>query len=344
MNTIDPTKPSDTAGVVLVTGTGIVPPEACEFIEDRGYSVRLVEEDHLSDRQLHEQLVGTCGYLIGGEEKPKAEHFDHAKKLQVVAWVGTDFRSGVPGWQRAYDLGIAVVSTPGENAMSVAEFTLLLMLGIARPFTEHVSAKSTGDGNAAPADPPVGIELHGRTLGIVGAGRIGALVARAAVQGFAMNVLYAAPRRNEVLETELGLEYVALTELLERSDIVSLHRPGLADGEPPTLGRAELEHARPGALLVNTAPPGLVDLDALLWAIENRGLRAAFDEVGAEGTWARLNALGPDRFLSVPHMGARTREASLRAGMRAARAVCDVLSGQDPDSVNNPDFRAKWHR
>jgi lactate dehydrogenase-like 2-hydroxyacid dehydrogenase len=135
------------------------------------------------------------------------------------------------------------------------------------------------------------------------------------------------------------MAHVEVVDLIESSDVISLHRPGPAPGESPVLGRAALEHARIGALLVNTAHPGLVDPDALLWAIEHRRMRAAFDGVGEGDAWTRLAALGPDQFLCMPQMGFRTRDAALRSGMRAARAVCDVLSCMESDSVRNPGFR-----
>lgn len=338
--------PSESARIVLVTGTDTVPPEARKIIEDRGFKLRHIPTEDLDRDQLHRALAGVSGYLIGGNEKPLDEHFEQAEELEVVAWVGTDFRANVPGWERAFDLGIAFVSTPGENAASVAEFTLLLILGIARPFTAQSATKETGNRAGAETrdSSPPGIELHGQTLGIVGAGRIGTRVARAAALGLGMQVLYAAPRRNEALEAALGIKYVKLAELLKESKVVSLHRPGLAAGERPTIGEAELELLRTGALLVNTAHPSLIDPDALLGAVEQRGLRAAVDGIGKEPAWTHLVALGPDRFLCAPDMGYRTPAAGLRAGERAARAVCDVLSGEDSASVNNPDFRERRAR
>ena len=337
---------SETARIVLVTGTDTVPPEACTLIEDRGFKLRHIPAEDLDRDQLHRALAGVSGYLIGGNEKPLDEHFEQAGKLKVVAWVGTDFRANVPGWERAFDLGIAFVSTPGENAVSVAEFTLHLLLGIARPFAARTGTEETGNSAGAGTRDsfPPGVELHGRTLGIVGAGRIGTRVARAAALGLGMQVLYAAPRRKEALEAALGIKHVKLTELLKKSDVVSLHRPGLAGGERPTLGQAELERLRTGALLVNTAHPSLIDPDALLRAIEPRDLRAAVDGIGEQPAWTQLVALGSNRFLYAPDMGYRTRDASLRAGERAARAVCDVLSGGNSPSVNNPDFRKRRAR
>ena len=197
---------SETPGIVLVTGTDTVPPEACALIEEQGFELRYKPAKKLDRDQLHRALDGVSGYLIGGNEEPLAEHFDQAGKLQAVAWVGTDFRANVPGWEQAFDLGIAFVSTPGANAISVAEFTLLLILAVARPIATRMGVEETGnDAEAGTQDRSVpGIELHGRTLGIVGAGRIGARVAKAAALGLGMKVLYTAPRRNEALEAALG--------------------------------------------------------------------------------------------------------------------------------------------
>jgi D-3-phosphoglycerate dehydrogenase len=335
--------PSDTARIILVTGKERVPKEACDLISSRpGFEVRRVPDDNLDAARLHEALAGASGYLIGGDEKPLAEHFDRAVSLEAVAWLGTDFRGNVPGWERAFERGIAFISTPGENAISVAEFALLLILTMARPFTEHVNRPApeaadealTKRNNLSP-----GVQLHGKTLGILGAGRIGARVAKAATQGLGMDVLYAAPRRNEPLEAALAARHVTLTELLENSHVVSLHRPGPAAGEPPVLGEAQLQRVRRGALLVNTAHHDLVDPDALLWAIEHRGLRAAFDGIGEGSAWVRLAALGPSQFLSVPPMGDLTEEARQRISRKAAEAVCQVLLGNDSALVNNPGFR-----
>lgn len=323
------------AGVVLVTGTQTVPPMARAYISERGFDLRLIEKDDLNAAELHEELVGVRGYIIGGEEEPQVEHFERtAQQLEVVAFVGTDYRKYVPGWGKAVELGIAVASTPGENAISVAEFTVLLMLAIARPFIADIGLVGSGGIRSS-----AGTELYGRTLGIIGAGRIGARVARIAATGLGMKVLYTAPRRNEALEAALGVEYTGLADLLKRSHVVSLHRPGSGSGELPVLGRSELELFREGAILINTIHADLVDLDGLLWAIDNRGVRAAFDGVGEGDAWSMLAARGPERFLCVPQMGYRTGDAGLRAGERAARAVCDVLEGKASDSVSNPDFR-----
>lgn len=325
---------------VLVTGTSLVPDEALSLIEERGFGIRRVHQDYFTDDALHAALDGVSGYLIGGYEEPSTAHFEVAKTLEAVAWIGTDYQGYVPGWERAFELGIAFVSCPGVNAVSVAEFTVLLMLALARSFVGRVqTAKSPATGPAAP-----GVELRGRTLGVVGAGRIGARVARIVSDGFGMNAVYHAPRRNHALEHATSLTQVGMAELLDCSDVISLHRPGPAPGEPRTLGYGEFERMRPGALLVNTGHRDLVDPDALLWAARTKGVRAAFDGVGDGPGWQPLLSLGPDRFLCVPQMGFHTVDANLRGALLAARSVCDVLAGVESasvnNSINNPDFRA----
>ncbi|MEV7992583.1 NAD(P)-dependent oxidoreductase [Streptomyces sp. NPDC086077] len=327
--------------IVLVTGTAVVPSQARRLITDRGFALREVADDHVGTDDLHAALEGVSGYLIGGYEEPEPAHFERAVALEVVAFVGTDFRSYVPGWRTAYDWGVALANTPGENAASVAEFTVLLALTLARPFTDVIVRPSQSPGGPiSRVSPPEGRELGGRTLGIVGAGRIGARVATIA-QALGMRVLYTCPRRNLALESATGIAYTDLDSLLSQSDVISLHRPGPTADEPPMLGRRELAICKDGALLVNTGHHDLVDPVALAWAIEHSNLRAAVDGFGSGDAWAALAALGPERFLSVPQMGFLTRDAGLRAGLRAARAVCDVLSGTGSPDVTNPDFRER---
>ncbi len=320
--------------VVLVTGTSLVPAEVVSLIEKHGYAVRHVENDELDADELAGALEGVSGYLIGGNEEPLASHFEQARTLEAVAWIGTDYQGYVPGWRRAVELGVAFINTPGDNAASVAEFTTLLMLTMARPFISRVAAP----GEWQPGPGYLGHELRDATLGIIGLGRIGATVARIAKLGLGMRIFYHAPRRKPGIEHALGIGYRDKGELLAESDFITLHRPGLLDGEPAEFGPPEAKTVRENAVLVNTGHLDLVDLEALLWAAKNRGVRAAFDDVGSGPFWDALVSLGPARFLAVPQMGYQTATANLRASRHAVEAVCDVLAGGTHDLVNNRDF------
>jgi phosphoglycerate dehydrogenase-like enzyme len=306
---------------VLVTGSALVPGEVRRYIEGRGYAVRAVEQEQCTAAELHAALDGVSGYLIGGSEMLLDEHVERAHRLRAVAFVGTDFRAHVPAWRCVEARGIAMINTPGANAHAVAEFTLLLILLMQRPMVGQIAAC----GGPASELPEPGRDLRGARLGIVGLGRIGTLVARTAGAGFGMRVSYTAPRRAETVENALGIEHRPLSDLLAWADVISLHCPGPTGTESPMIGRTELAALREGALLVNTIHPGLVHLGALADAASTRGIRAAFDGLGAGPDWDRLVRLGPARFLAVPTMGFHTGGANLAAGQRAARSVCDLL-------------------
>jgi D-3-phosphoglycerate dehydrogenase len=323
--------------VVLVTGTQLVPPPAIAFVQSRGYEVRHVRQDHLKPEELHVALEGAAGYLIGGYEQVLPEHFEKAGDLEVVAWVGTDYQGHVPGWKTAFERGIAFINAPGANARSVAEFTTLLMLTMARPFTTAILSPMVAE---TPQLPP-GTDLATMALGVIGLGRVGGRVARAARFGFGMQVYYTGPRRNQAMEHSLDVAFLPKPELLSTVDIVSLHRPAAAPGEPAELGPAEFARMRQDAIVVNTAHTNLVDLSALLEAAQRRGIRAAFDAPGDGPEWHSLLGLGPQRFLAVTPMGFNTQDANERASTMTARAVCDVLDGGTSELVNNPDFRRR---
>ncbi|MFE1076056.1 NAD(P)-dependent oxidoreductase [Streptomyces sp. NPDC058783] len=310
------------AKIVLVTGTSLVPRSVCDYIESHGYAVRRVEQDTFTSAELHRALKDASGYLIGGYEEPLAEHFEQSGQLEAVAWIGTDYKANVPGWRSAVELGISMINAPGANATSVAEFTTLLLLTMARPFTGSIATADT----PRPGLPAPGIDLRGRRLGIIGCGRIGASVARIAAFGFGMEVSYHSPRRNLIAEHSLGIAYRPRNDLLSSCDMITLHRPGPGEGEQPEIGRPECELLLDEAVLINTAHHRLLDPDALLRVMDTKCVRAAIDGAPDGEAWNRLMAYGPERFLVTPPMAFNTTDANLRASLQTAKAVCDVLT------------------
>jgi phosphoglycerate dehydrogenase-like enzyme len=311
---------------VLVTGGSLVTDDALALIRDRGFHVRHIKDDCLDAEGLHEALIGASGYIIGGDEQALADHFDRASALRAVAYVGTDFKANMPGWKRAFDLDIAVINTPGANTQSVAELTVLMLLSMARPYAD-------GWAKAAP-----GTELMGRSLGIIGLGRIGARVARIARLGFGMRTAYFARHRQPTLESALDISYQSRADLIANNDIISLHRPGPVGTQPPELVRADFEAMRRGTIVINAGHVGLIDPNALAWAIDARGIRAAVDGIGSGDVWETLMAKGQGRFLAGAQMGYYTWEANRRASLLAAERLCAVLNGKSEAHVNNPRF------
>jgi phosphoglycerate dehydrogenase-like enzyme len=327
--------------IVLVTGTTLVVQSALQEVEARGYTLRRLEKDEITAAELHQALRGASGYVIGGYEEPEAEHFEEADLLEAAAFVGSDYRAVVPGWRRAMELGIAFSATPGANADSVAEFTVLLMLALARPILGSIARSDTNGLIAPETMGPAALELRGLTLGVIGPGRIGTRVAVIASAGLGMRVVYAGPHRKPEFESAASAHYAEKQELLAVSDVVSLHRPGPARGERPEIGRAELEQMKDGALLINSGHPDLVDPAALYQALgENRGIRAASDGLRRSPAWQSLVSLGPERFLCLPQTGFHTTAADLRASSIAVQTVCDVLRDTHTEFVvENPDYR-----
>jgi D-3-phosphoglycerate dehydrogenase len=304
---------------ILVTGESLMPDEALRLIEQRGYHLRHIRDDHLDRDALFDALDGVVGYVVGGDEKALDEHFSAAyPDLRAVAWVGTDFKANIPGWRRAQELGIPIVNTPGANATSVAEFTVLLMLSLVRPLTWVTSLDAVHR-------PGPGTELRSLRVGLIGAGDIGGKVAHMLGDGFGMEVVYHSPRPSPTLSDSSRFKAMSREELLETSDVISLHRPGPQAGDKPELGATEFESMRDNTVVVNTAHPDLIDPDALHWAMRDKGVRAASDGIGGDPGWAKVIEASDGRFLIVPQLGYHTVQANLRAGLQAVNALCDVL-------------------
>lgn len=304
---------------VLVTGEEIVPDEALVPLSQAGLTVKRNPNETLSASELDDALKGVAGYIIGGSEQPLAEHFERADALRVVVFTGTDFRAAVPGWRRAEERGIKLASCPGLNAVAVAESTLMLMLSMARP---AIRASQWGAGQDPGPGAATNIELQGKTLGLIGCGHVGSRVAALAARGLGMNVIYNARHpRQDVPATPVGLG-----ELLESADVLSLHRPALAEGELPTLGRAEFAQMRRDAIVIDTAHRSLIDPAALAEAIETKRIRAAVEGAAPDGVWGALASFGPSRFLGFPTLSYSTVEANRAVSLEAVRIVCDVLA------------------
>jgi phosphoglycerate dehydrogenase-like enzyme len=322
---------------ILVTGKSLVTDSAISFLKNKGYEIVRREQDYWSPDELHEALNGVDAYIIGGYEEPQAEHFVDAKKLTVVAWPGTDFKPYVPGWRTAYDLGIAFICTPGINTNSVAEFTITLILVLNRRIGLRFDTLDSKEPFAGE-----GYELFGKKLGIIGLGKIGSRVAEIAKNGFHMEVNYFSKTRKFAIEETLGITWMPRNQLISQSDIVSLHRPGLGEGEAPEIGQDDLVKMKKDSILINTVKYDLVDLKSLYEALSSGNLGgAAFDGEGRGENWGKLTQLSKDKFVWFPQTAFNTRDANERASLDAVKSVADVLEGRPSKLVSNPDFLTK---
>jgi D-3-phosphoglycerate dehydrogenase / 2-oxoglutarate reductase len=270
----------------------------------------------LSSRELRARLDGVDG-LLAGLDEVDAGVFAAAPALRVVARYG----SGVDrvDLDAARAAGVVVTSTPGANAAAVAEWTLALMLALCRPLV--AADRAVRDGGW-----PVlrGRELGARTVGVLGLGRIGSLVA-ARCAAFGCKVL-----AHDPYGSESAAELVGLDELMARSDVLTLHAP-LTGATRGIVDRARLARMPAGAVLVNTARGELVDEAALLWALEEGPLAgAALDTLAVEPPAPGHPLVGRDDVLVTPHAAPHTAEAAAAMGRMAVDDLLAVLQGRAP--------------
>ena len=273
-------------------------------------------------------LLGDAVAAIVSTDPFSARVIEHHPALKVIARIGV----GIDSIDRAAAdrAGVAITITPGLNAETVADHTLALMLGLIRKLGEQDASVKAGRwerfGSMLPG------ELFDSTVGLVGAGTIGAAVARR-LAGFAVRVLFFDP----VVPALAGAEKIGrLDELLAASDIVSLHVPLI----PATRGLIDaraLDGMRPGALLINTARGGLVDEDALFDRLRDGRLGGAGLDVFAEEPPSAGNLGGVPNLLCAAHMGGLSADSIRRMTISATDSVLAVLAGTLPNTVVNAE-------
>lgn len=223
----------------------------------------------------------------------------------------------------ARDLGVRVVNAPEATSTAVAEHTVALMLSLSRHIPTATAQMRAG---IWPKKELIGRELSGSTLGIIGLGRIGAEVAQRAA-AFEMAVLSYDPYLSEEQQARCGAQGCTLTELLERSDFITLHIPLTAETEN-IIDRAALENIKPGARIINTARGGLIDEAALLEALQDGRVAGAGLDVFDEEPPDNPDLINHPNVISTPHIAGQTVEAQRRVAVDIAEEVLAALEGK----------------
>ncbi|OYT28629.1 MAG: D-glycerate dehydrogenase [Thermofilum sp. ex4484_82] len=288
-----------------------------------------------SREEVLEKIKDKDGLLCLLTDKIDAEVMDAAPNLKVISTysVGYDHIDIEAATKR----GIYVTHTPGVLTDAVAEFTVGLLLAVTRRVLEADRTIRANEWNK-PWNPffLTGPELKGKTLGIIGFGRIGVAVAKK-VQGFEMNVIYYDVYRKEDVEKELGVKYVDLETLLKTSDFVSLHVP-LMKETYHMIGEKELKMMKPTAYLINTARGAVINTDALIKALEEGWIAGAALDVFEQEPLPPNHPL--TKFKNVvlaPHIASATIEARQRMAELAANNLVAVLKGEMPPALVNKD-------
>ncbi len=250
-----------------------------------------------------------------------------APALRIVATYAVGVNNIALGTAR--ELGIAVCNTPDALTDATAEVAVGLMLACARRFVEGDALTRQGGFQGWAPMLLRGHGVYGKTVGIVGAGRIGKRVAQAMRLGFACQILYQARTAHADWQDELQAEQTGIEDLLARSDFVSLHCP-LTPQTRHMIGAAALARMKPTAFLINTARGPVVDEAALVAALRDRRIAGAGLDVYEHEPELAPGLAALDNVVLLPHIGSATHEARDEMGRMCARAVVAVLTGQEP--------------
>ncbi len=307
--------------------------QAVAIFEERGIDV--TQSAKLSESELLDIIGEFDGLAIRSSTKVTAELLERAKKLKVVgrAGIGVD-NVDVNACTRR---GVIVMNTPLGNAITTAEHAMAMMLALARHIPQANVSTHAGKWEKSRF---MGIELTGKTLGLIGAGNIGSIVASKAI-GYGLHVQAYDPFLTEDRAAALGIKKVDLDTLLEKSDIVSLHVPKTPETEN-IISASAINKMKPGSMLINCARGGLVDEAALRVALESGHIRGAALDVFAEEP-ARENPLFDlDNVICTPHLGASTVEAQEKVAIQIAAQISDyLLTGAVNNAINAPSISAE---
>ena len=279
--------------------------------------------------ELLAAIADVDAILVRSATKVDAEALAAAKKLQVVARAGVGLDN--VDVKAATQSGVMVVNAPTSNIVSAAELAVGLLLAAARHISPAHAALRNGEWKRSKY---TGIELYEKTVGIVGLGRIGVLVAQR-LAAFGMDVIAYDPYVQAGRAAQMGVRLVDLDTLLAESDFISVHLPKTPE-TVGLIGADELAKVKPSLVLVNAARGGIVDEDALYAALkEGRHRRAPGVDVFAKEPCTDSPLFELENVVATPHLGASTDEAQEKAGIAVAKSVRLALSGElVPDAVN----------
>ena len=311
-------------------------PSVADVIRSRGVDVRYMPELATDPDALRRAVGDAEGLAVRSAAKITSDILDAAPELRVIgrAGVGVDTIDVATATAR----GIVVLNAPFGNTVTTAEHTIAMLLSLARHIPHADASLRAGRWERSKF---LGLELMGKTLGVVGCGHVGSEVARRAM-ALGMRVLvhdpFLAPERAKALGV---LRIDALEDLLGRSDIVTLHVPRTEETRN-LLSASRIASLKPGARLINCARGGIVDEAALVAALQSGALAGAAIDVFEDEPATSHPLFGMPNTVVTPHLGASTAEAQAKVSLQIAGDLCDfLLDGAIAHAVNTPSLDAK---
>ena len=310
-------------------------PAAVAIFKERGVEVDF-QPDLGKDKDKLAAIIGDYdGLAIRSATKVTAKILEHATRLKVIgrAGIGVD-NVDIPA---ATQKGVIVMNTPFGNSITTAEHAIAMMFALARQIP---SADTSTQAGKWEKNRFMGVEITAKTLGIIGCGNIGAIVADRAI-GLHMRVIAFDPFLSPERALDLGVEKVELEELLARADIITLHTPLTAQTKN-ILSADSLARTKKGVRIINCARGGLVDEHALRALLDTGHIAgAAFDVFAEEPATANI-LFGHPNVVCTPHLGAATTEAQENVALQVAEQMSDYLMrGAISNAVNFPSITAE---
>jgi D-3-phosphoglycerate dehydrogenase len=308
-------------------------PKAAQIFRDRGIHV-----DEITGKTPDElkAVIGEYdGLAIRSSTKVTRDILEAATNLKVVgrAGIGVD-NVDIPA---ASAKGVVVMNTPFGNSITTAEHAIALMFALARQLPEADASTQAGKWEK---NRFMGVEVTGKTLGLIGAGNIGSIVASRAL-GLKMKVVAFDPFLTPERAVEIGIEKVELDELLRRADFITLHTP-LTDQTRNILSRDNLAKTKKGVRIINCARGGLIDEAALKEGLESGHIAGAALDVFENEPAKDSPLFGTPNFISTPHLGASTSEAQVNVAIQVAEQLSDfLLLGGITNALNVPSLSAE---
>src|SRR5579872_5779856 len=307
-------------------------PRAVAVFKERG--VETVVNTKLTPDELKKIIGEFDGLAVRSATKVTKSVIDAARKLKVIgrAGIGVD-NIDVPA---ATQRGIVVMNTPFGNSITTAEHAIALMLALARQLPAADRSTQAGKWEKAKF---MGVELTGKTLGVVGCGNVGSVVADRAI-GLKMKVVAYDPFLSPERAVALGVEKVELDDLLARADFITLHTP-LTDATRHIIDAAAIAKMKQGVRIINCARGGLIVEEDLKAALDSGHVAgAALDVFAVEP--AKENVLfGNEKVVATPHLGASTTEAQENVALQVAEQISDyLLTGAITNALNMPSISA----
>jgi D-3-phosphoglycerate dehydrogenase / 2-oxoglutarate reductase len=310
-------------------------PAAVQIFKDRGVEVEF-QPNLGKDKEKLAALIGEFdGLAVRSATKVTPKILEAAARLKVIgrAGIGVD-NVDIPA---ATAKGIIVMNTPFGNSITTAEHAVTLMLALARQIPQADASTQAGKWEK---NRFMGVEITGKTLGVIGCGNIGSIVADRAV-GLKMKVIAYDPFLSAERAVEIGVEKVDLSDLIRRADFITLHTP-LTEKTKNILSAETIAAAKKGVRIVNCARGGLVDEAALRVALDSGHVAGAAFDVFTEEPATQNPLFGHANVVCTPHLGAATTEAQENVALQIAEQMSDyLLRGAITNAVNFPSITAE---